>query len=82
MFLHESDAFLQQNRICNSSVMIRADAARYFLDLRLRYQFVPEFAPYVGVRYERAFGDTADFRRARQEKAGGWHFLIGIRSWF
>lgn len=38
-FLHESDAFLQQNRICNSSVMIRADAARYFLDLRLRYQF-------------------------------------------
>ncbi|KEZ17927.1 MULTISPECIES: copper resistance protein B [Sphingobium] len=52
------------------------------LGLRLRYQFVPEFAPYVGVRYERAFGDTADFRRARDEKAGGWNFLIGIRSWF
>ncbi len=52
------------------------------LGLRLRYQFVPEFAPYVGVKYERAFGDTADFRRARDEKAGGWNFLIGIRSWF
>ncbi|SCW83598.1 copper resistance protein B [Sphingobium faniae] len=52
------------------------------LGLRLRYQFVPEFAPYVGVKYERAFGDTADFRRARDEKAGGWHLLIGIRSWF
>ena len=52
------------------------------LGLRLRYQFVPEFAPYVGVKYERAFGDTADFRRARDKKAGGWNFLIGIRSWF
>lgn len=52
------------------------------LGLRLRYQFVPEFAPYVGVQYEHAFGDTADFRRARDEKAGGWNVLIGIRAWF
>lgn len=52
------------------------------LGLRLRYQFVPEFAPYVGVNYERAFGGTADFRRTRDEKSGGWQFLIGIRSWF
>lgn len=52
------------------------------LGLRLRYQFVPEFVPYAGVQYERAFGDTADFRRARGEKPGGWNFLIGIRAWF
>ncbi|HWJ70392.1 MAG TPA: copper resistance protein B [Sphingobium sp.] len=52
------------------------------LGARLRYQFVPEFAPYIGVKYERAFGDTADFRRARDEKTGGWTILIGIRSWF
>ncbi|MAK72640.1 MAG: hypothetical protein CMK81_00810 [Pseudomonadales bacterium] len=36
----------------------------------------------MGVKYERAFGDTADFRRARAESRGGWNFLIGIRSWF
>ncbi len=52
------------------------------IGLRLRYQFVPEFAPYIGVQYERAFGDTADFRRAEGDRAGGWNFLIGIRSWF
>lgn len=50
--------------------------------LRLRYQIVPEFAPYVGVTYERAFGDTADFARAADGKAGGWNFLVGLRSWF
>ncbi|WP_414900154.1 copper resistance protein B [Sphingomonas flavalba] len=50
--------------------------------LRLRYEFVPEFAPYVGVEYERKFGDTADFARRAGDSAGGWSFLIGLRSWF
>lgn len=50
--------------------------------LRLRYEIAPEFAPYVGVEYERAFGDTADFRRAEGEEAGDWRLLAGIRSWF
>jgi copper resistance protein B len=52
------------------------------LGLRLRYEFEPRFAPYVGVEYERAFGDTADFRRAAGEDAGGWSLLMGIRAWF
>ncbi|PWG01273.1 copper resistance protein B [Sphingosinicella humi] len=50
--------------------------------LRLRYEFVPEFAPYVGVEYERKLGDTADFARAAGEDVGGWAFLIGLRGWF
>src|SRR3546814_16834580 len=37
------------------------------LGLRLRYQFVPEFAPSVGVKYERAFGDRSDKRRVGKE---------------
>ena len=50
--------------------------------LRLRYEIVPEFAPYVGVEYERAFGGTAEFRRTAGDKAGGWTLLVGIRTWF
>lgn len=50
--------------------------------LRLRYEIVPEFAPYVGVQYERRFGDTADFTRVAGEDVGGWAFLVGLRSWF
>ena len=49
---------------------------------RLRYELRPEFAPYVGVEYERAFGDTADFSRAAGEDVGGWSFLVGLRTWF
>ncbi len=49
---------------------------------RLRYQFRPEFAPYIGVEYERTFGDTADYRRFADEDVGGWSLLAGIRFWF
>ena len=52
------------------------------LGLRLRYQFVPQFAPYVGVNYERAFGDTRRFRRAHGDDNGGWSLVTGIRAWF
>ncbi len=50
--------------------------------LRLRYAFVPEFAPYVGVHYERAFGDTARLRRLAGDDAGGWSLVAGVRAWF
>jgi copper resistance protein B len=50
--------------------------------LRLRYEIVPEFAPYVGVHYGRAFGDTAAFRRAAGRDVGGLSFLVGVRTWF
>lgn len=50
--------------------------------LRLRYQVSPRFAPYVGARYERRLGKSADFARSAGEDVGGWSFLLGLRSWF
>ena len=57
------------------------------LGARLRYEFFPRsglavIAPYVGVEYERTFGDTARFRRAAGEEVGGWSLLLGLRTWF
>ena len=52
------------------------------IGLRLRYDIAREFAPYVGVQYERAFGRTRDFLRDEGESAGGFSFLAGIRFWF
>ena len=50
--------------------------------LRLRYELAREFAPYVGVEYERSFGDTARFARAAGDDAGGWRLVVGTRLWF
>lgn len=52
------------------------------LGLRLRYEFVPEFAPYLGVEYHRLFGDTRRFARAEGEDTGGWTLVLGLRAWF
>lgn len=50
--------------------------------LRLRYEFVPEFAPYLGIEYEAATGRTAELIRAEGEDPDGLVFLIGLRAWF
>jgi len=52
------------------------------LGFRLRYEFRREVAPYIGVSWEQALGDTADFRRAAGERASVTSFLVGIRLWF
>lgn len=52
------------------------------LGLRLRYEIVREFAPYVGVEWARKVGDTARFARAAGEDASGVSFVMGIRAWF
>ncbi|MCL6740554.1 copper resistance protein B [Sphingomonas sp. RB56-2] len=52
------------------------------LGVRLRYQISPLVAPYIGVEYERTFGDTRRFLHAEDEDAGGFNLLAGVRFWF
>ncbi|WP_315764165.1 copper resistance protein B [Sphingomonas sp. Y38-1Y] len=52
------------------------------LGLRLRYEWKREVAPYVGVSWERRFGDTARYARAMGEETGGFVLVAGVRAWF
>lgn len=52
------------------------------LGLRLRYEIRREFAPYVGVSWERKFGTTADFARAVGDRVQSTSLVLGIRTWF
>uniref|UniRef100_B0SXH2 Copper resistance B n=1 Tax=Caulobacter sp. (strain K31) TaxID=366602 RepID=B0SXH2_CAUSK len=52
------------------------------LGLRLRYAITPEFAPYVGVNYERRFGETGRLAHAAGEDRADTRIVIGVRSWF
>lgn len=48
--------------------------------LRLSYDLIDRaVAPYLGVHYERVFGETADFARANGEDPGAVFFVAGIR---
>lgn len=50
--------------------------------VRLRYEIAREFAPYLGIEYEAALGETADNARAAGEDPDGLKVLVGIRAWF
>ena len=52
------------------------------LGLRLRYEIVKEFAPYIGVEWAKKTGDTARFARAAGEDADVTSLVAGIRIWF
>ena len=52
------------------------------LGLRLRYEFAREFAPYVGVNWERKLGDSARYARAAGEGVSATSLVMGLRFWF
>lgn len=52
------------------------------LGLRLRYDIRREFAPYVGLSYRRAFGETRRFLEAEGERGTSLSFVAGVRLWF
>ena len=52
------------------------------LGLRLRYDIRREFAPYLGVNYERSFGRTADLVRATGGEVEETTIVLGLRAWF
>jgi len=45
--------------------------------LRLRYEIVREFAPYIGVTWDRNFGNTYDYNPVNETD-----LLVGVRFWF
>ncbi len=49
---------------------------------RLRYEIRRQFAPYIGVAWQSAVGNTADFRRLSGEQVAGTRFVAGVRLWF
>ncbi len=50
--------------------------------LRLRYEIVREFAPYIGINWEGVFGDTADYAEAAGGETSDTQFVVGIRAWY
>lgn len=50
--------------------------------LRLRYEIVPEFAPYIGIEQGWKLGDSARYARLAGEDPSVTSVVMGIRFWF
>jgi copper resistance protein B len=61
---------------------IGAGITNFDLGVRLRYEIKREFAPYIGVEWQKNVGETANFIRASGDDPDKFAFLIGIRAWY
>jgi len=52
------------------------------LGLRLRYEIEREFAPYIGINWERKIGETANFAKAEGEDDNVFSIVVGLRIFF
>lgn len=50
--------------------------------LRLRYEIVPEFAPYIGIEQGWKLGDSARYARLAGEDPSVTSLVMGVRFWF
>ncbi|MDQ2102148.1 copper resistance protein B [Azospirillum isscasi] len=90
----EYDLLITQKLVLQPAVEVNASAQRVAnlhvgrgisdveLGLRLRYEFAKEFAPYVGVNWERKLGETANIARGHGEDPSDLAFVAGVRFWF
>lgn len=50
--------------------------------IQLRYEVTRKFAPYLDLRYEATFGETADMLRDAGERRDDWIAAVGLRLMF
>jgi copper resistance protein B len=61
---------------------VGAGLATTEVGLRLRYEIRREFAPYIGVTWNRSYGGTANYAGADGDPRHETRFVAGIRLWF
>ena len=52
------------------------------LGLRLRYEIKREFAPYIGIEWDKRFGDSADFSGEEGDHTSDIKWVAGVRFWY
>ncbi len=52
------------------------------IGVRLRYDIVREFSPYIGVEWKGKLGETRSIARAQGKAAEDVRFLLGVRAWY
>jgi copper resistance protein B len=93
-FSGEYDMLITQRLVLQPEVEVRAygkndpqngigsGLSNVEVGLRLRYEICREIAPYVGLHWERKFGQTADFARERGVDASELAIVVGLHAWF
>jgi len=52
------------------------------LSIRLRYEFTRKFAPYIGIKLNNTYGNTANYIKTEGGKVAETSVVVGLRFWF
>jgi copper resistance protein B len=52
------------------------------IDLRLRYEFKREIAPYIGISWQKKYGDSAAYSQLEGGLSENTEIVLGVRIWF
>lgn len=66
----------------DESMEIGSGVSSAELGLRLRYEFSRKFAPYIGVKFNQAYGTTADYIKSEGGEESETSLVAGLRFWF
>jgi copper resistance protein B len=66
----------------NAALRVGSGISTAAAGLRLRYQLTRELAPYVGVSWVKALGDTAELADDKHRSNGLPRLVTGVRLWF
>jgi len=90
----EQELMLSQKLVLSPELSVKAHSstsdtygegkglANIGVGLRLKYEIVREFAPYVGAVWSRSFGDSADMIREEGGDIQSTQWVAGVSFWF
>jgi copper resistance protein B len=61
---------------------IGAGLSKVEMGLRLAYEYRREFAPFMGVVWEKSFGNTLTFEQAEGHEEEEFRLVFGLHAWF
>jgi copper resistance protein B len=66
----------------DAAVEIGSGLSNQKLGFRLAYEVRREFAPYIGVSFNKYYGNTASYVVGGGGEASSTEYTIGIHAWF
>jgi copper resistance protein B len=66
----------------DSDLGVGAGFSDMAIALQLRYEIKREIAPYIGIEWQKHFGNTAKYINAKGDEVSALTFIVGLNAWF
>jgi copper resistance protein B len=76
------DGELKANARNNAQTLSGSGLSESEFSVRLAYERLRKLVPYVGIEWERSYGNTRDYREQAGEHGTEWQGVAGLKLWY